>query len=216
MTVRWVFVIVFWVNFVILFIGNGVAAEFRLVPSIALRQEYNDNIFFSVQDILRDYITTASPGLELVHKTELTDLNLLARADRREYWAHTDLSATDQTYRGNLGLAVSPKFRLSGRAAYILDSSPDRDIETTGLVLTSVTRERQVYGGSAEYNFTEKTMATLAYDYNKDDYRSANFIDLESNAANLGLIHDLSSLIDATKAKVKRRLRPLSLQRVAG
>jgi len=201
-TVRCIFVIVFWVNFALLFIGPALAAEFRLVPSLALRQEYDDNIFFTVDENVRDNISTISPGLEIVHKTENTDLSLLARVDRRLYWAHPDLNATDQTYKGGLGFSLSPKFRLSGRAAYIQDSRPDRDIETTGLVLLPLERQRQAYGGSAEYAFTEKTAAILGYDYYKDHYRSAESLDMDSNTASLGFTHDLSSLIEATKAMI--------------
>ncbi|MCG6534194.1 MAG: outer membrane beta-barrel protein [Syntrophales bacterium LBB04] len=181
---------------------EALGEEFRLVPSLALRQEYNDNIFFSVNDTIPDSISTVSPGLELVSKTERTDFSLLGRVDRRMYWAHADLDATDQTDKGSLGYALTPKFRVSGRAGYLQDSRPDRDIETTGLVLTPVKRERQTYGGSTEYTFTEKTMATLGYDYLKDHFRSVKFIDMESNAASLGFTHDLSSLVDATKTMV--------------
>jgi len=178
------------------------ADEFRLVPSLTLRQEYNDNIFFTSKDAVSDSISTGSAGIEVVHKTEKTDLNLLGRADRRMYWAHSDLDATDQTYNAKLGYALTPKFRVSGRASYIKDSSPDRDIEVTGLVLTTVKRERQAYGGTAEYALTEKTIATVGYDYLKDQYLAAGFVNSESNAANLGFVHDLSYFVNTTKARL--------------
>jgi hypothetical protein len=45
-------------------------------------------------------------------------------------------------------------------------------------------------------------MASLCYDYLKDHFRSAKFIDMESNSTNLGFIHDVSSLVNTTKARV--------------
>ena len=118
------------------------------------------------------------------------------------YWTHSDLDATDQTYNAKLGYALTPKFRVSGRASYIQDSSPDRDIEVTGLVLTPVKREQQAYGGAAEYALTEKTTATLGYDYLKQQFLAAGFVNSDSNAANLGFVHDLSYFVNTTKARL--------------
>ena len=46
------------------------ADEFKLIPSLAVREEYNDNIFASSNDTADDFITTLSAGLELVERTE--------------------------------------------------------------------------------------------------------------------------------------------------
>ncbi|MHA2283552.1 MAG: hypothetical protein ACXAC5_22140, partial [Promethearchaeota archaeon] len=45
------------------------ADGFNLIPSLALREEFNDNIFFSVEDEVDDLITTISAGLDIVEKS---------------------------------------------------------------------------------------------------------------------------------------------------
>ena len=54
------------------------ADEFKLIPSIGIREEYNDNIFYSSNDTVDDFITTIRLGLELIERTERLDLNLSA------------------------------------------------------------------------------------------------------------------------------------------
>ena len=66
-------------NVLLLLVPSGVLADdFKLIPSLAVREEYNDNIFGSVSDTVDDFITTISPGLELVERTERLDLGLSA------------------------------------------------------------------------------------------------------------------------------------------
>ena len=61
------------------FCANEIMAdEFKLIPSIAVRGEYNDNIFYTADDTEDDFITTISAGLELIERTERVDLNLSA------------------------------------------------------------------------------------------------------------------------------------------
>jgi len=54
--------------------------EFRLVPSISIKEEYNDNIFFLTDDIRNDFITTISPSLEMVNNTEKLETKFVGPA----------------------------------------------------------------------------------------------------------------------------------------
>ena len=51
------------------------ADEFKLTPSLAVKEEYNDNILYTQTDIQKDFITTISPGLALTDRTERMDLS---------------------------------------------------------------------------------------------------------------------------------------------
>ena len=177
------------------------------MPAVEFKQEYNDNLYFvssgtATSPMKSDFISTLSPQLTLQRKGEQLQFSLTGRLDRRWYWSTTDLNATDQTYRGNFRYAMGPRYSISGKGDYIQDSRPDRDIQTTGLVLTTAKRNRQVYGLSQEYIMSERTMATLSLDWMKDTYEQtgSTFIDLESRSGSLTFMHDLSALAENTKS----------------
>lgn len=176
----------------IFFPREAMGDEFKLIPSLDLRGEYNDNIFYTESSRVRDFITTLTPGLELVNRTEKLGVNLLARIPVLKYADTRELDHTDQNYSGRLRYSLHPNWALSGGAAYVEDSRPDRDLEVTGLVTSAAIRRRQNYSAGVDHNFSEKTKAGLTYRFSRDDYSSPNFLDLKAHDANLNFTHDLS------------------------
>ncbi|HTR45126.1 MAG TPA: outer membrane beta-barrel protein, partial [Thermodesulfovibrionales bacterium] len=93
--------------------------EFRVVPSLSVREEYNSNILLTTGDARRDFITTISPGVEIVDRTARLDADLQVRLDRLEYADNRDLNATNQTYSGRIRYLLTPLFGVSAEAAYM-------------------------------------------------------------------------------------------------
>ena len=175
--------------------------EFQVVPSLTAREEYNSNIYLTKDDIKRDFITTISPALKVVKKTERLDSELQARVDRRDYVDNRDISATDQNYRGKLRYMPTPLFGVTGEAAYITDTRPDRDIETTGMVLSALRRQQVKASAGMDYMITEKTQAAVSYAYVKEDYES-KYSPYTSQSVNGGLEYDFSRHISGTKIRI--------------
>jgi hypothetical protein len=182
--------------------------EVRIIPMITVKEEYNDNIYFDKSSAISDFITTASPGLKLERNTERLQTNLTARIDERLYADQTSLNAMDQDYQANIGYALTPRLSFGAMAGYTQDSSPDRDIETTGLIMNALKRDRQKYGGSGRYAISEITLASLSAGYSKDHYEDNSenqstpyFRDMETTNANLLVVHDLSAIFPATKGR---------------
>jgi hypothetical protein len=100
------------------------ADDSRVVPSVAVREEYNTNILFSGYDIKRDAITTVSPGVEIVDRSDRLDTDLSARLDLLDYSHHRDLNAINQTYNGKLGYLTSPLSHISVEAGYLRNYNP--------------------------------------------------------------------------------------------
>jgi opacity protein-like surface antigen len=188
--------------FLVLFSGEAKGDEFKIIPSLSTKEEYNDNIFFSQDDRKKDFVTTFSPALELIDRTERLDLNLSARVNVLRYWSNRDLDSVDQFYRGRIGYSLNPKLKISAEAGYTRDSTPDREIEVTGLVLNTVKRYKQNYAAGTEYTFSEKTKANLSYSYERSDYKDPGFADLTAHDINLGFIHDLSKYFSATLGRM--------------
>ena len=104
-------------------VENAFADEFKLTPSLAVKEEYNDNVLYTRTNVQSDFITTISPGLALRDRTERMDIYLSGRLDRRLYSSQTDLNATDQYYQGAGKYALSPRLNLSGKAFYSDDAN---------------------------------------------------------------------------------------------
>lgn len=184
----------------------AMADQIRLTPTISVREDYNDNIFFDSSNTKSDFITTISPGLNFEKNSERLKTVLNVRIDQRLYADNNDLDATDQSYQGHFRYAFSPKFNLGARAGYTVDSSPDRDIRTTGFVLNAARRSRQEYGAMGDYTFTEKTKAELSYGYGKDEYadtQNAQLNNVEINSGDILFTHDLNQYFPVTIGRIK-------------
>lgn len=173
-------------------VKNAASDEFKLTPSLIMKEEYNDNILYSLPgDAQEDFITTISPGLKLIDKTERMNISLFGRFDRRWYLNHNERNASDQYYEGTAKYAITQRLNFSGKAIYSRDSLPDRDIETTGLMFTTVKRDRQNYTVSGDYLLSENAITFFSYDYLNDRYYSSEFIDSESQIFNAGINRNL-------------------------
>ncbi len=172
--------------------------EFRLVPSIAAREEYNSNVFVSSIDKRTDFVTTISPGIEVVKRNERLDTSARIRLDSINYTDNRDFNATAQTYNGSIRYRIMPNFGLGAEAGYLIDSSPDSDLLTTGLVTSTLRRERANASLSTDYQFTELTALSLSYAYMKDASEK-KYSDIMSHDINAGLMQDFSKYIPALK-----------------
>jgi hypothetical protein len=176
------------------------AAEVRLIPSVSVREEYNDNVLYTSTNVLRDFITTISPGLQFTSRSEKAELSFLTRADAIAYKDNSEFNDVDQTYRGKAGYRLTPQLGLFAEAGYLRDSSPGRDIEVTGLVTTNVRRERTSGAAGGDYLIGENTTATLNYSYGRDRYAGQQMVNETTHSASLGFSHDLGRYLDQTKA----------------
>lgn len=178
--------------------GTG---DIEIVPSIALKQEYNDNIDFDTDDPEDDFITTLTPGMALERRTERWNAGLSASLSALSYADNSDLNTVDQHYNGRLSYQLTPRMSVSGEAGYTIDSRPDRDIETTGLTLSG-DRKMQNYLFSWNYLLTEKTQITLYWAQGHEDIEKPDDEENRSCKIGLGMTHDLSDFLSSTVARM--------------
>ena len=195
---RYLLLVIVMLSFPSLVWGN----EFRLVPSISVKEEYNDNILFDTDGAKKDFITTISPSLEMVNNTEKLETDLLARLNRFDYADNREFSATDQLYDGKFRYHATPLFNISTEAGYVRDSQPDRDIVTSGIILSAVPRNRINASLSADYQFSEKTAAVVSYVFGSDKYESTKYSDDLSHDVSAGLVYDLGQYFQRVKGRV--------------
>ncbi|MFH1026544.1 MAG: outer membrane beta-barrel protein [Pseudomonadota bacterium] len=171
------------------------------MPSVAARGEYDSNVFVTADDPKRDFIATLSPAIEIVKRNERLDTSAQIRLDSYEYADNRELSAIDQTYKGNIRYRLLPNFGVAAQAGYLIDSRPDRDLQTTGLVTTGLRRERFNTGLSTDYQLSELTALSLSYAYGKEIYEK-RYSDTLSHEVKAGLIRDLGKYFPAVKGMV--------------
>jgi hypothetical protein len=180
---------------VMLTVSTAMADEFKLTPSIAVRQEYNDNIFFDYNSRVAEdsFITRVMPGLELINRTERFELAIAGFVTPYVYWSDSNLNSVEQKYSGKASYFLTPRLRVGADAGVGVDHQPDRDITSTGLSYRDDRRIQQRYGGDAAYEFTERTTGTVGYTYGREDWRSddPDIEDYQSHTAVLGLSRDL-------------------------
>ena len=191
----------------LLLLTEASADEFKLTPSIAVRQEYNDNIFFDSSREKDSMVTRVIPGLELIERTERLDLRLAGAVTPFFYWDESDLNSVDQEYSGKAIYAFTDRLSAGAEAAVRVDHQPDRDIRTTGFTYGDNRRIQQIYGGNMGYQFTELTSADLSYRYSREDWRSGgdedeDLEDYDSHAVTLGLNRDLGAAKGVTVGRV--------------
>lgn len=161
-------------------------ARLELIPSLAVREEFSDNLFFDADDEETDWLTTVTPALQLKQQDERRLLQATARLDALRYVANDDLDAIDQHYLASINYRWTPRLAVSGQAQYTRDSRPDRDLEETGLVLSNERRDQETFGGSAEYAVSERSRLSLGYNFSRLDYQEDESADSDSHYAILG------------------------------
>ena len=168
--------------------------DFQLIPSLTVRGEYNDNIFGSANDEESDFITTVSPGLELIESTQRLDLRAAAKISPFFYADNSDWNDVDQNYKGNLGYRISELTRIHANAAYDVSNRPDRDLETTGLVYSNDRRDRQDYGLGFDHSLSEKTALGFSCGYFQENWKDVDSDqqDLDAYNAVLQFTHNIS------------------------
>lgn len=174
--------------------------DFRLVPSLSAREEYNSNLFFTEQNRVDSWVTTVTPGLEAAGKTERMDAALSGNLYWLRYNADSSLDTTDYAGRGRLGYRFTPEFRVAGTGEHRKESRPDRHFEEAGLVDRS--RDyRQNYTFSAEWTATEKAAANLSYGFERLDYPTLPQRNSTAHSARLGFAYNLSRFATETKGR---------------
>jgi hypothetical protein len=181
---------------------TAAADERKFTTVLSAGEKYNDNIFYSYDDEIDDYITEISGTLRFLNRTERTGLNLSARLHYSDYAEEDDLNGTDQYYNAGVSYDLTPRLNGSLDAAYSRDSQPDRDIDSTGLVLGTDDRDRQKYGGALQYQFSEITTLGGSYRFNREDFADSEVDDFDYQQATLFLNRRLDRYWDNTTGRL--------------
>jgi hypothetical protein len=182
-----------------------IAGDWRIVPGIALKQEYTDNVFFDSDGAVRDWITTASPTVDIGRTTETTSAQLTARLDTIGYAENSGLNRQNHNLGAQLASHLSERLSLTAAAVYGIDSTPERDFDITGLLLGNNERRRQSYSGGASYTLSPLTTGSFNVNYGEDDFDDPDSFDTGSWGVGLGFSRRLDAWLPLTTGRLSLR-----------
>jgi predicted porin len=177
--------------------------EIQLTASLALQAEYDDNIFFNDTDTdeLEDYISTISPQLKYTQDNPRLNMELAGQIDSINYADNDELNDIDQNIGTVIRYRLIPRMSISGAFDYVKDSRPDRDIETTGLLLNSSIRYSRFFTFTESYDHSENTVSSLTYNFEDQDFEDPELVDFDTHVARLAISHNIHRFLPMTRAR---------------
>jgi len=176
------------------------AAETVVTPSIEVRQEYTDNLFYTPTGSTATFITRVSPGIKASAGSEAASGSLMARLSGLHYSADSSMDAIDQKYEGTTAYRFDQRLSLSVSAAYRLESEPGREIETNGLPQSSSSRHTSC-GVGVTHLYSELATGTMDYGYDQVSYsgNTTGSSSVATHRINLGVEQDADQLLPLLK-----------------
>lgn len=181
---------------------RGECAERDIIPALTVKQEYNDNIFFSATDPVGAYMTVLSPDLDLIANTETTRLLLNAGLDAFLYLdsRKRQTTALNHSYKGQLNGSPTSRLDLGTVLSYRVSNQPDQTLEQNGVILNATRRSRQSYSVNAAYALTERMKGTASYALSRDDYNNPSLVATTSHTAGFRFDADMGgSFLEPSK-----------------
>jgi polysaccharide biosynthesis protein VpsM len=147
--------------------GNLALGPFRILTTLDLAGEYNDNILLAPRDEESDFIWTISPGVTIELPGRRWALRLGYRADIIRYTDHNELDTVDHTVQasaqGNfdrLNLSVSDEFKTTENFA----GFPVPELTTRA------DRHENLLRAEAEYRVADRWSVGAHYSFLLVDY----------------------------------------------
>jgi hypothetical protein len=145
------------------------SAEWRAEPSVALRQEFNDNINLTALPHDAVWGTILTPSIKLSRNSEVSQTYASVLLNINRYTGQTNLNRNDQYY--TLGSNYQTERDIwAGDFAYTSDSTLTSELNQTGVVLTRAQHNLLSLKPSWTRQLTERSSARLSYLYNDSRY----------------------------------------------
>jgi hypothetical protein len=171
----------------------GLAADWSVVPSVTARTEFNSNLAYSFTQKVSDVIFAVRPAVDVNYATEVSLLQAHLGLNGLAYVKNANLDHIDQNYQVNGQYRVAPRWNLSLRSAYIVDTTLTEELLVSGLVMSRTPRQSIQVGPAVTYNVTERLAATFNYNFNRVNYQDPQFRDYTYQVAGLRLDYPLKN-----------------------
>lgn len=148
------------------------SVDVNALLSLALKEEYNDNVRLVSTPHDSVFITSLSPAAQLSASSETFTAVGRARLDERRYHGDSDLNSTDILLDGD----VTRRFELGSlglRASYVRDPTLASELTNTGVVQANRTRSSIGLNPSFSSQFTDRLTWKVGHDFVDVRYEDA-------------------------------------------
>lgn len=173
-----------------------IAADVTIIPSLSLKGEYNDNVYYDRINEVDDYIGHINPALKFDYVSELLALKANADVDFLYYSDETDLDKKNQLYELEGGYQIFERWKISGDYSYRKDTTHDSYLEETGRVTELEDVRRYIAGGGLSYEINERSDIDIDYAYSIIYYEDDSSTDHERHTIALSYNNILKNNLD--------------------
>ncbi len=174
----------------------ALAGEWRFVPKIGLWVGYDDNVFFSREEIISSSVVSIWPSFELDYTTPLSSLRLTADWAILQYLEKSDLNRVNQYYDLVGDHRFAQRWDVRGGLGYINDLTLNTYLEETGRVVDRFQREYASATAGISYDMTTVSSIDTDYIYEKVKYERDIFTDFDRHRLNVRYRHRLKNQRD--------------------
>lgn len=169
---------------------HATAAEYLVIPSLELRETYNDNVYFKNEE---DFEHHASPGLEFVARRDTAELKTTCAWNLSKYSRHDEFDTVEQTYGLDTRAFLNPLLEVGFSGQYLDDYTFRDTLEESGDLAKRSQRKRVRVGPRTAVRVGERNTLQCLYDFEKTLYGYKGYDDYWLQGANLIWVHDLGA-----------------------
>ncbi len=173
------------------------SAEFRILPSVTLSEEYNDNVFLANEDTVSEYITRAQPSIMLEFEGLMWELDIDYGLDYRYFAKGTRVDRTTHN------LAVDGRLEIL-RELFFFDISNEyrrvslditRDFARESLFVNQ--SDRNMFSANPYFVLRPHSLITINVGYIFEDvwYKEERGIDRRHNIGYINSVYEVSSML---------------------
>jgi len=165
--------------------------RFYFFPSLAIYEEYNENILAREDPVVSDYLTEINPGARLGYSTARSDIELAYDMRGSLYKKNSDLNTTEHRASANWFFHRSRNLEFHVSDAFFY--SPNSDFrDPTGIFVERSNALFNSLSSGVTYAFSEKFRVSGNYSLALSRFEEAEFADRTEHTANTRFFYRVS------------------------
>jgi len=174
----------------------AVARDVSVLPSIAFKAGYDDNVLYSRTFEITDYVGIISPALKLDYATEVFNISGSGLVDVLRYAQEKDLDYERQYYRLDGGYRFAERWNFNGDFAYSKDTTLQTELIQTGIVNIRSPVDRFDGDLGLSYQLSELSDIGVKYAYVNRSYKDSGLEDYYASSISLPYNRQFNNGID--------------------